>query len=60
MEFLNCKVTFSNFKETELNRKCFPINFAKFFQTATLKITCKRLLLNEGITSKTRTEGKRG
>ena len=47
MEFFNCKVTISNFNDRELHDKCFPINFAKFFRTAALKIICKRLLLKE-------------
>ena len=47
MEFFNCKVTVSNFIERELRHKCFPINFAKFFETATLKIICKRLFLKK-------------
>ena len=47
MEFFNCKVTASNFNEREPHHKCFPINFAKFFRTASLKIISKRLLLNE-------------
>ena len=47
MEFFNRKVTVSNFNERELHHKCFPFDFAKFFRTASLKIICKRLLLNE-------------
>ena len=47
MEFFTGKVTVSNFNERELRYKCLPINFAKFFWTATLKIICKRLLLKE-------------
>ena len=47
MEFFDCKVKVSNLNERELHHKCFPINFAKFFQTATLKIICKQLLPKE-------------
>ena len=57
VEFLNCKVTVSIFIERELYLKCFPINFAKFFRTATLKIICKRLLLKEQLV-KPRSESK--
>ena len=47
MEFFNRKVTVSNFNERELHHKCFPINFAKFFKTATLKISSKQLFMKE-------------
>ena len=47
MELFTGKVTDSNFSETELHHKCFPINCAKFLRAATLKIICKRLLLKE-------------
>ena len=46
MEFFNCEVTVSNVNERKLHDKCFPIKFAKFFRIASLKIICKRLLLN--------------
>ena len=47
MEFFTGKVTVSKFNERELHYKCFPIKFAKFFPTATLKIIWKRLHLKE-------------
>ena len=46
MEFFDCKVTASKYNETELHHKCFSV-LLNFFQTGTLKIICKRLLLKE-------------
>ena len=47
MELFYYKVTASDFNVRELHHKCFPIIFANFFRTATLKIICKQLLLKE-------------
>ena len=57
MEFFNCKVTVSNFNKRELHHKSFPINFAKFFRTATLNVIYKQLLLKEYL-GKPRSESK--
>ena len=59
IEFCNCKVTVSNFNKRELHQKRFPINLAKFFQIATLKMICKRLLLQEKLV-KSKSESKHG